>query len=487
MLFTSIADVPDSTLETDCCVIGAGPAGISCATELANRGKAVVLLEGGGLSAPDSRALDLYRGVVSGSRKYPLAPSRLRYFGGTSGHWGGWCRPLDPIDFSPKPHIPHSGWPIDRSILAPWYQDAHRWLQIDNPDYFDKEFPEFFDDLLPAQHGVVTKYFRFSPPTRFGETYLSTVKEQPRLNCVLNATAVKFACASDGSVTSVTSRSLDGNELTVRAQQFVVAMGGIENARFLLSCADQNESLPWRDLDWLGRGFMDHAGWSVGQVLARTNLRYQAFGKRPDRVMPVLAIDEEILKSEKIINCCLMLRPVPKIAGIDSDYALNPWVTELTDQDEIAGYRASMIWEPSPCRTSRITLSDERDELGVRRLNLHWDFNPSDFKMLDASISHLNRYLHLTHSGRLKLEKPVNKKTMAARIGNGWHHMGTTRMSASAESGVVDENCRIHRSPNVYVAGSSVFPSVGFSNPTLTITALSCRLAAHIVGSKGST
>ena len=116
----------------------------------------------------------------------------------------------------------------------------------------------------------------------------------------------------------------------------------------------------------------------------------------------------------------------------------------------------------------------------MKRLHLHWDFNDTDFHMLDAAISHINQYLHLAKVGRLKLDKPVTTKNIAGRIGNGWHHMGTTRMSDSQNNGVVDRHCKIHGSDNVYVAGSSVFPSVGFSNPTLTITALACRLAAHL-------
>ena len=127
-----------------------------------------------------------------------------------------------------------------------------------------------------------------------------------------------------------------------------------------------------------------------------------------------------------------------------------------------------------------MSLSDKRDALGMKRLDLYWDFNNTDFDMLDASISHINQYLHLAKAGRLKLDKPVNAKNIAGRIGNGWHHMGTTRMSDHLSAGVVDRHCKVHGSDNVYVAGSSVFPSVGFSNPTLTITALACRLAAHL-------
>lgn len=108
-----------STLLSEVCIVGAGPAGITLALELAEKGVDVVLLEGGGMAPPEPEGLDLYRGEVSG-RQYPLRASRLRYFGGTSGHWGGWCRPLDEVDFAAKPNVEFSGWPITRTQLLPW-------------------------------------------------------------------------------------------------------------------------------------------------------------------------------------------------------------------------------------------------------------------------------------------------------------------------------------------------------------------------------
>ena len=150
--------------------------------------------------------------------------------------------------------------------------------------------------------------------------------------------------------------------------------------------------------------------------------------------------------------------------------------------EKVDTYRLQLIFEPSPCRDSRVTLSDDRDAIGLRRTHLHWAFNQADFARLKRSIELFSNYFGVTGLGRLKLTRPVNQQNSAGRIGNGWHHMGTTRMSAQPASGVVDENCRVHDTQNLYVAGSSVFPSVGFSNPTLTIVALACRLAQHLRG-----
>ena len=67
------------------------------------------------------------------------------------------------------------------------------------------------------------------------------------------------------------------------------------------------------------------------------------------------------------------------------------------------------------------------------------------------------------------------------KLSSGLHHMGTMRMSDDPQFGVVDPNCRVFGSRNLYVASSSVFPRVGYSNPTLTIVALVDRLARHFV------
>ena len=470
-----------STLLSEVCILGAGPAGITLALELAEKGVDVVLLEGGGMAPPEPEGLDLYRGEVSG-RQYPLRASRLRYFGGTSGHWGGWCRPLDEVDFAAKPNVEFSGWPITRTQLLPWYGAAHRWLQIDSDEYFTDKPAPFGNALLPETAGVTNRYFRFSPPTRFGAEYQQAISDSKQITCLLGANAAGIERNESGEITAVTARSLSGKTLEVRASATVLAMGGIENARFLLNSEQGGGPAIGNHSDWLGRSFMDHSGWSPGALIAPTGLKYDRFSHEGSPVMPVLSIEDKLLLERDLINCCGRLLPMAFADDIESTYFQNAWFSGSKLLEKVDTYRLQLIFEPSPCRDSRVTLSDDRDAIGLRRTHLHWAFNQADFARLKRSIELFSNYFGVTGLGRLKLTKPVNQQNSTGRIGNGWHHMGTTRMSAQAASGVVDENCRVHDTQNLYVAGSSVFPSVGFSNPTLTIVALACRLAQHLRG-----
>ena len=259
-------------------------------------------------------------------------------------------------------------------------------------------------------------------------------------------------------------------------------MGGIENARFLLNSAEDSRRATGNHSDWLGRGFMDHSSWEPGTLIGPTGLVYQRFTHQGAAVMPVLGIEDRALLEHDLINCCAILKPKAFTDDIERDYFQNRWFGESRGFDEVSAYRFRLIFEPSACRESRVTLGKEKDAFGLRRTHLNWAFNEADFARLKRSIEHFSTYFGVNGLGRLQLTKPVNKKNSNSRILNGWHHMGTTRMSADPLSGVVDENCRVHDTQNLYVAGSSVFPSVGFSNPTLTIVALACRMADHLQG-----
>jgi len=112
----------------DICIIGAGVAGITLALKLSQKLN-VVLIEAGGLEySDDSQAV--YKGMSIGQEYYDLIATRLRYFGGTSNHWAGWCRPLDSYDFKPKSYLEFSGWPIERRDLDPYLKEAESILDI---------------------------------------------------------------------------------------------------------------------------------------------------------------------------------------------------------------------------------------------------------------------------------------------------------------------------------------------------------------------
>lgn len=461
-------------LEADVCIAGAGPAGMVLALELASRGHAVLLLEGGGLdhSGPGS---DIYAGEVSG-RPYPLAASRLRWFGGSSNHWGGWCRPLDAVDFVAKPGQVLPAWPMKRDELEPWYRQAAQWCEIDATEYEPGKVGLPAPDVLafePAD-GFINRLFRFSPPTRFGTRYREEVRKAANLDCWvnLNLTALEFG---DGHVRQGRARVLGGGECVIRARHFAVAMGGLENARFLLNQAP----VPGNQSGLVGACFMDHFGYSPGDLLAQEDLRYHRFNVGDAPLMPVISPSESLILAEGLPNACLTLDAGVPDKHLPPEYLANDVLGTASGSKGYGRYAVTMIIEPTPRPDSRITLGDERDALGLRTLHLHWDLPAAEFERARRLTGRLVQALGASGRGRLRW---VKRETPAPDYlpGVGFHHMGTTRMSADPAWGVVDPECRVWGVENLYVAGSSVFATAGFSNPTLTIVALAARLASTI-------
>lgn len=468
-------------LEADICIAGGGPAGIVLALELAQAGRTVVLLEGGGSSGPGEGA-PLYEGEVTG-RPYPLAGSRLRWLGGSTNHWGGWVRPLDPVDFVDKPHFAVPAWPIAHASLERWYRKAADWCEVASAEY-DPERAGLGDHphLLawPAQAEFVDRLFRFSPPTRFGTRYRERLEAHERVDCWLHLNLAQLQ-AADGHVREARARTLQGDECTVRARHFVLAMGGVENARFLLNQRHE----PGNQSGFLGRCFMDHFGYRPGTLLAEADLDYRRFSFRDADVMPVLAPDPDLMRAHGLNNACLLAQPAERDEHLPAGFlAQPPFAENRSSRRSGAHYAIQMINEPTPDPDSRITLGDDTDALGLRRLVLDWRIPRADFERVFTLADHFARSVGLHGFGRFRwLRRTVPPEAQAPGVG--LHHMGTTRMSADPRYGVVDPDCRVWGQENLHVAGSSVFPTAGFANPTLTIVALAARLASHLDQSLG--
>ena len=470
----ALIDLP-AVLETEICIAGAGPAGIVLALELAARGRRVLLLEGGGMEAAGAGD-DAYHGEVMG-RPYPLAGSRLRWLGGTSNHWGGWVRPLDAFDFVDKPHFPLPAWPFGPETLAPWYGPAAHWCEVGTTEYDPiRAGLEGHSALLPLSEadGFVNRLFRFSPPTRFGERYRSALAATENLDCRVHLNLVQLL-EGDGRIRQAVARTLDGGECRISAQSYVLALGGVENARMLLNQA----GMPGQHADLVGRCFMDHYGYRPGLLLASADLQYAQFQHQGQSLMPVLAPSPELILSERLHNACMVLGASAPDAQLPAEYLGQSPFMAWDAKDAKSLRWIQMINEPLPHPDSRITLGTDEDALGLRRLRLHWHLDAGDFERVFALAEKWGRVVGSTHLGRFRwTRRTVTPPTQAPGVG--MHHMGTTRMSARPEFGVVDPDCRIWDQENLFVAGSSVFPTAGFSNPTLTIVALACRLAAHL-------
>lgn len=458
-------------LETEVCIAGAGPAGIVLALELARRGRHVLLVEGGGIDAPGDLQ-SVYAGETSG-RPYPLLGSRLRWLGGTSNHWGGWVKPLDEVDFEDKSHYPLPGWPIGPAELEPWYRIAAEWCELDGNEFDPAALGvEAQDRLLslPAASGFVHRVFRFSPPTRFGRRYRDDLHREQGIDCRVNLNAVALE-QSENRVRALVARTLDGRECRIRAAQFVLAMGGIENARFLLN----QDQVPGNQAGLVGRCFMDHYGFSPGVFLARADLGYERGSLAGHDVMVVIGPEASLIRGAGLRNSCLMLSADAPDELLGPDY----WSALPLGGTPGAMQRVFMINEPLPHPESRIELVDDFDALGLRRIRLHWHLPVEEFDPVSALFQRWADAMAASGCGRARILRR-QAPGLDAHVGIGYHHMGTTRMSAAPEYGVTDANGRCWDRENLYLAGSSLFPHVGYSNPTLTIVALAARQAAHL-------
>jgi choline dehydrogenase-like flavoprotein len=493
-------------IEGDLCIVGAGAAGISMALEWIGTGRRVVLLEGGGFDY-EQQMQDLYRGESVGLPYYPLHAARLHYFGGTTGHWAGFCSLLDPLDLEVRDWVPHSGWPITRTELEPYYRRAQSVLQLGPSEWSAWEWQRRDPTLVPFPldpRVAWTKMWQFSPPTRFGTTYREPILRARDVHLYTHANVVEIETTENGStVVGLRARSLgrEGLEYRIRANRYVLACSTIQNARLLLVSNRTSPGGVGNGNDLVGRYFMEHLEMPSG-VLA-------TLGKTPPstrmydwnlgtRARGELAVSAEMQRARRMLNATVSLSPAPLGEEAKSTFQ---WMTpDVLDRmrtgqnvsDDSGARPAESIprtfhlltrQEQAPNPASRVTLSSERDALGMPRVRLDWRLTELDHRSFRAFYEVLGRELGRAGVGRLQMRDWVLEAPTAPwppSLGGGWHHMGTTRMSRDPKQGVVDVNCRVHGVANLYVAGAAVYPTAGCVNPTLTLVAMTLRLSDHL-------
>ena len=498
-MFIDGRTLPDkSQIEADLAIIGAGAAGITLARALKNTGLKIALVESGGLAFEDATQ-ELYQGETSGT-PYNLDTARLRYFGGSTNHWGGWCRPLEALDFEPRDWVPHSGWPIKRTDLDPYYVTAQEICQLGPLSYDDPKTWSGDGTMAPmALPGgdVETRFFQFSPPTRFGEVYRDDIATADTIDTFLHTNLKEIEATDSGAdVTGLALQTLAGNRFTLRAKKYVLAAGGIENARLLLLSNSVKPAGLGNDHDLVGRFFMDHpivplVGQLVAAPASAVARYYHGYTKIDGTVVRgCLMFSPAYLQRTKALSTIVTFSPQSEIGqdpatGPDPNAA--PLERELvsllqTNEPNPTGTRYVMGCgtEQVPNPDSRVTLSDEKDALGQNRTKLAWRLTAQDRSSLRQNLETLAHAFGAWGPARMRINFTDTGSWDEVST---WshHHIGTTRMAQSDRQGVVDAEGKVHNMSNLYVAGSSIFPTAGgASNPTLTIIALTLRLADHL-------
>ena len=501
-------------LATDVCIVGTGAVGLAIANQFVDSNADVLVMEGGGLAIDDaSQSLNDFESVgdpVRAVNEHGL-PSRSRCLGGTTTIWGGRCAEMQPIDFEKRDWIPDSGWPISYDDLSTYYERASRTLQL--PDTGVSQLTSAEDQFLRDGSLEPVEFLFARRPVNMKSEYAATIENSRNVRVCLNANAVEIEASHDlSTITKIHFRTLRGNTVGVTAKVFVLACGGWENARLLLLSRKQMANGLTNQHDTVGRYYMEHPILREGIIVQKQPLLRSSNLLCPAKVSGGsaklgLRLTEETQREERLPNHYVDPVPLYDEPLEQLPYArkgfyrlLQPWsrksfptgywrqlgkgVEFLRAQFSNRPFdvdRVALInhLEQAPNRESRVTLSDEKDALGLPRLQVDLKVTHSDKESLIRFHEVLKRAIQQHDVGQLESDFP-DVDSNWARMTDAFHHMGTTRMNEDPRKGVVGADCRVHGLNNLYVSGSSVFPTGGCVNPTLTIVALSLRLADHI-------
>jgi choline dehydrogenase-like flavoprotein len=533
--------IPRGTvIQSDVAVVGAGISGLSLAVEFAQAPFSTCLIESGGLK-PDKINQSLFWGENVGLPYYALDTTRARVLGGTTHFWkiklpeagmAARVQPMDVIDFEARDWVPYSGWPFGRNHLDPFYERAHDICGIGPYNYDPGYWADADKPVMPfAAADVRTSIFQFTDRSVFHNRHRESIARADKIKTLLNANVTDIRTDASGrNITGLQIDCLDGNRFTVEAKVYILALGGIETPRLMLSSDNQCPNGIGNQHGLVGRFFMEHAHlWSgcfvpVSVPVSNATGLYQLHENNGVSIMAKLALSEKTLRREKMTNYCVSIHPdyvlsydryisggresvaafrklrgafgagkIPENAmGLLGRIIVDPvaigraayrkakgaFTEKFKRSEHITVYRLNHMSEQVPNPDSRVTLSNSTDALGMRRVKLDWRLSSLDIHTITRAQEIISAAMQASGLGHLEIR--TRSDTLPPKIHGGWHHMGTTRMHQDPKQGVVDDTCRVHGLSNLYVAGASVFPTGGVANPVLTTIAVVLRLADHV-------
>ena len=540
----SLSDLQNSDQQQDVVIVGGGAAGLTLAHALGAAGKTVLLLEAGGDKKTAASQEYYRGELTDKIVHPPTHNYRVRAIGGTSTIWGGRAIPFDPIDFEKRDWVPDSGWPFGREALAGYYERAMNAAEAGRPEFCPEHaLPGAQKELAPGLDGdlIQTTIERFSKPTNFWRRYGEEFTRSGRVRVVKDAPVAHIQLTVDGnSVDWIEVAGPDGSRTKIRGRSYVLALGGLETTRLLLASNNVRSAGVGNHGDHLGRNYMSHlcatsgtisfAGppdgiaydyaqdaegiyvrrrlwlteraqrdFSLLNTTFRTHLPEPADPSHGDAILSAMFLVKDMVLYEysrkfvenpvswggRLSHVGNIVRQPFRLATFGTNWLRQRTFAERKLPSVVLGsrenrYELEFHAEQAPNPESRLTLSDERDAFGMPRLKIDWRVSELDLLSLEKSYGLLARELELRGAGKLDFdrEKLAFKAKRHGIVGG--HHIGTTRMSSDPKQGVVDPDCRVHGVGNLYVASASVFPTSGQANPTLTLLALTFRLAEHL-------
>ena len=511
-MFKDLKVYPSSSiLEYDICIVGSGPAGISLAKKLFDTNLKIAVLESGGLE-PESEYQELNIGENSGPSYLSLDSSRLRCFGGAGKLWAGVCAPFKKDEFYKKSYIYLSGWPISLSSLDPYYKEASEMLGISHEKFYNKSLlgntfkEKSFYELNKTNTFLTSNVFQISNINHrdLSEKYKSEFKTSRNIDVIFHSTVTEINLTENSkTVQSVSVADLFGNQSTVKSKIFVLACGALENPRILLSSNKLIKNGVGNNHGFVGTCFMSHPGIKDVAEIYKSSSGKCISKDINNNHKVVFEISTNERDKQKILRHSLSISPQKSFEN-KSSYNLGRVISDGVKLFENTNFLKEIFcrfqknnrfsprnWnldiglEQPPRLSNNLKLHNDKDRLGIPKINMHWnDISQIEKDTVLKSSTTMARALGVLGIGRIKyksgllngqsfkIDDPIN------------HHIGTTRMSDSPKTGVVDKNCKVFGISNLYIAGSSVFTTSSIVNPTYTIIALSLRLGNYIKSMK---
>lgn len=509
---------------TDICIVGAGVSGIVLANELRSVNKNVILLEAGG-EKYDEKIQQFYQAQsYPGNFPDPM-DSRIRVLGGSCNRWLNSTERLDAIDFEKRSWVSDSGWPINYSELLQYYKIAEDYCGVGSDGYNVEKWmgKEGFENICQGSDTLIPAMVKNALPyTRFFDKYGNDLSQSPNVRVFSHAAVTDLSFDIEKQVVNgVTFQSNPDVKHQVQAKIIIFCMGGIENARLLLQFNQKYNDVLGNKNDNVGRYFMEHPTIRAAQFYPiggrplpvaykgvfdnsrslrlrlklndKTQNHYQTnnlrifFNPKPRRIL------SDGISSSHIVLDRLSDAEWPENFGqhltnilgdldlIADSFSRKAFDTPLfSTSDDITGYQIISMIEQTPNRNNRIILGDEKDPFGSRKVKILWTLSESDKEQALKTLRLLSQDAGLSAWGRVRLLPERASRIWGDQLGFAQHHIGTTKMGTSMKDGVVDQECRVFGTKNLYMAGSSVFPTGGHVPPTLTIAALTARLADTI-------
>ncbi|MDC0619442.1 GMC family oxidoreductase [Candidatus Pelagibacter ubique] len=523
--------------KADLCLIGSGPANLTIVHHLRNTKLKIIIIPGGKFNS-DKQNQSLYKGIIGKNSSHePLLKNRHREFGGSGNYWGGRCVPLDEIDFNKRKWIKYSGWPFKLKEIKKFYNKASIFLNVSAYDFNTNFYKKYINPIIQKiedNYLSSKKLESWSPILNFKKKLNNTIKKDHIL--IINNSHLLKIEAGSNNINNIKCKILNKTFYVV-SKNYVLGCGGIENPRILLN--SKNKFHPnglGNSNDLVGRFYMaHHAGIFVNMnPTDRENIDFDYFkGDRNIYLRNRWWFSENFQKIKKIGNSIFYLSHTSKskdmgahgelfdIVSLFKKIILNKksllslklilGLSKKLFNIKILIYLFKLFYlrlqknripsilpnkkskyfgiyfqiEQTPCFDSRLKLNKKKDRFGLNLIELNLKFNKIDVRTF---LETHNYIITKIKENKIALfqknydRKILNKmfKQKLKKFNSMAHHIGTTRMSSSKKFGVVDKNLKVYGVNNLYVVGSSTFPTGGHANPTYTIVALSIKLAEHL-------